>query len=204
MNKLLRVLSLSITCSAAMYAGACSDESTDREPESEDLSDVVYTEGADNDEALETMLAAKPQDDPSRAAVFDNPQGGAELPASSIPTFLWHTGTVSELLIVPPVRLAPAPAMLELLGPERAAHAHGPPINGKAYFLVFSTATNDELLRVFTVDTAYTPSESAWAKLKNADEPITASILTAAFTNNSLPADGGTFLGTPITFTVAP
>ncbi len=97
-----------------------------------------------------------------------------------------------------------AGALAELLGPERAARAHGAPLNGAAYLLVLTTPSNAKLLRVFTTATSYTPDATAWGKVEGAGAAVTASVLTGLFDNNALAADGGPFAGTPITFTVAP
>lgn len=91
-----------------------------------------------------------------------------------------------------------------LLGPVRAARAHGTPVNGRAYFIVFSTAEREGLVRVFTTKLSYTPDAEAWGKLRAAGAPITVSVLNAIFESNRVSRDGGPFAGEPVTFTIAP
>lgn len=89
-----------------------------------------------------------------------------------------------------------------LLGNVPTAYAHGTPTSGPAYFVVFSTSTNDKLLRVFTSNTSYTPDATAFGKLTAAGSAITAVITNAQFDQNRIAQDGGPWKGTAITFTV--
>jgi hypothetical protein len=88
-----------------------------------------------------------------------------------------------------------------LLG-VREAHAHGAPISGRAYFLVFRTASEPELLRVFTMKLEYTPSADAWNLLAEAGEPIQVDVVSAIFDANDIAAGGGPFVGVPLHFGV--
>jgi hypothetical protein len=86
----------------------------------------------------------------------------------------------------------------------RTAHAHGTPIDGRAYFLVFRTEENPRLLRVFTTRLDYTPSAEAWAKLSGeGGGPITVEITGAIFEQNRIPQDGGPWLGETLSFEFA-
>lgn len=224
-----RAFALVLPVSFALYGGACSDHThEEEETPNRELADVVY-EGGTNDEALDQLLAGTPSQVPAQSAVFDTPADGAALPAATAPTFTWHTGPTGALeprrdprsralavavgrapawAFPSPAGAAPAApltgALAELLGPERAAQAHGAPLNGTAYLLVLSTPSNAKLLRVFTTATSYTADATAWGKVEGAGAAVTASVLTGIFDNNALAADGGPFAGTPITFTVAP
>lgn len=150
---------------------------------------------------LEQMLGVAPVADATRGATFDFPAEGALVPVAPPAAFAWHTGGATGILrgARSPNALASA---LMLVGPERSAFAHGKPVNGNGFFLVFSTADNDKVLRVFTTSTSYTPDDAAWQKLVGAGAPVTATILTAVFENNFLVSDGGPFSGTPVTFTI--
>ena len=92
----------------------------------------------------------------------------------------------------------------ELLGPIRSASAHGDPFNGTGTLLVFSTASDAKLVRVFTGVTTYTPTKEAWGKMTSAGEPITITLRSAVFEQDRVVMNGGPFTGSISTFTVAP
>lgn len=176
--------------------------------------DVLY-EGEVTDEALVSLASALDQGAPtpsaSQAATLDMPADAAMLPKTPIPTFSWHIGATTqnernapELL---PTRYASrgflAP-LVELLGPERAAFAHGTPFTGTATWLVFSTDSDAKLTRVLTSGTSYTPAQAAWDKMVAAGKPITVTLVTAVFADNRIAADGGPFQGSKTTFTITP
>lgn len=73
---------------------------------------------------------------------------------------------------------------------------------GMAYLLVFSTPENAQLLRVYTTDTAYTPSASAWKQLVAVHGPITVALTTATFENNELTLEGGPHTGQELSLTI--
>ncbi|HTJ81438.1 MAG TPA: hypothetical protein VL400_06925 [Polyangiaceae bacterium] len=196
----------------------CGDSGTDAP--ADELADVVY-EGESTDEALEALLAATPKQDAAQAATFTWPSDGDILEPDAVPTFCWVTGATAMRSAASPTRIGAlepparseraAPSTFDraarlvlepLLSGVRPAYAHGDPINGPAYFLVFSTDSNDKLLRVFTTLTDYTPDAAHWDTLKNAGAPITASVLWATFDSNRVATDGGPYEGTPITFTI--
>src|SRR5262249_39116050 len=163
-------------------AGACSsDESTKAATGGEGnpaLADVIY-EGGTNDEALGALLDAMPATDPTKAAAFTAPKDGAMIPSSPPLMFTWAVGGPAARRLVPRVGAAHALAPLfEVLGPERAAHAHGAPLNGKAYFFVLRTASDDKLVRVFTTSTSFTPNAAVWQRIVDAKVPISATIMT--------------------------
>ncbi len=212
--------------SIALYGSAsCGDHHGEGGTVNSAIADVVF-EGETNDEALEALLAVTPPANPPKFAAFTQPSDGAALPSASIPTFSWEMKNAStgRAPLPPPAArwaslggLSAEPArdtewdrralfgpLLELIGPERAASAHGAPVNGTAYFVLFSTSRNEKLLRVFTSKTSYTPDDTAWGKLKSAGEPISAWILTGVFDSNDVASDGGPFRGPWISFTVKP
>jgi hypothetical protein len=185
-----------------------------------ELADVLY-EGAATDEALvalDSALDQKPAaQDPARAPVLDMPTA-AMLPKSPVPIFTWHAGMATHLSpqdmplrhqapsLLPMPESAPTfrSALGELFGPIKAAHAHGDPLVGPATFLVFSTATNPKLVRVFTSLTSYTPEQSVWDKLVAANAEITLSLIGAEFDSNRIADSGGPFQGTKFVFTITP
>lgn len=198
-----RALALVLPASVALHGASCGPAET-QAPPGEPIGDVIYG-GVATDEALQQLLAATPKQVAGKGAVLDTPADGMVVPASAPPSFTWHVGGTASLEIRGRARsrgwVAP---LAELVGPPRPAHAHGDPVNGAAYLLVLSTASSDELVRVFTTETSYTPDAATWATMKGAGGAITASVLTAIFDNNQVASDGGPFEGTPITFTVGP
>jgi len=198
----------------------CGDSggTTDGDGENPELADVVYETGA-TDEALEALLAATPETDAAHAATFTWPSDGDIVTADSVPTFCWQAGPTARLDVRTPRVgvLTPAPrahheastfdvAARAVLGPLLAhvqpAYAHGDPVNGPGYFLVFSTASNDKLVRVFTTGLDYTPDADHWDTLKGAGAEITATVTSATFDSNRIADGGGPWNGTPIKFTI--
>jgi hypothetical protein len=187
--------------------------------------DVVF-EGGATDEALDALVAATVVSDPASAANFTAPANMAVLPAATVPTFSWKIGAVA--MSTPPAdgprfaksgaAMSPATGWLtmppsaidalasrglaKLLDGVPAAYAHGTPTSGPAFFVLFTTASNDKLLRVFTSSTTYTPSADAFAKLTGAGTTIHAVITNAEFDQNRIAQDGGPWKGSEITFTV--
>ncbi|WP_437943174.1 hypothetical protein WMF27_28830 [Sorangium sp. So ce281] len=225
LSRALLVPALAALASAAMYTGACGhsyDHTSGGTASDPSLSDVIF-EGGATDEALEALLAVEPKDEPSQGTVFDAPEDGAMLPGDAAPTLTFHVAGAAQRTApraAPTLRLAAAAApgarelaapgasivaeLGALLGPARAAWAHGTPINGRAYFLVFTTAERELLLRVFTTKLSYTPDAAAWDKLRAAGGPITVSVISALFENNRIVQGGGPFTGAPVTFTLLP
>ncbi|WP_437478536.1 hypothetical protein WME75_30480 [Sorangium sp. So ce1014] len=226
LQRALLVPALAALVSAGMYAGACGHDHDHGDTSSgtssgPDVDDVIY-EGGATDEALLALLAAAPKDEPSQGTVFDAPAEGATLAGDAAPELTFRVAGAAQWRApgaAPALRFAgAAPGAGDsgaagaslwaevgaLLGPVRAARAHGTPINGRAYFLVFSTAEREGLLRVFTTKLSYTPDAAAWEKLRAAGAPITASVINAVFENNRIVQGGGPFPGEPVSFSVAP
>jgi hypothetical protein len=216
--------SLGMSCGDSGAGGEGGDEGNPA------YEDVVF-EGGATDEALDALVMASLVDDPSSAANFTAPTDGVVVPATSAPTFTWKLGPVASATPAlsgsryardhsapfdangasPFEHSRGAPLWLEhvasrgigmLLAGVPPAYAHGTPTSGPAYFLLFTTSTNDKLLRVFTSSTSYTPDDSAFGKLKGAGGTITAVITNAQFDQNRIAQDGGPWKGTAITFTV--
>lgn len=203
--------------SVGLFVG-CGDSSTDGSGgEGPDISDVIY-EGGTNDEALEALLAAAPQDDAGKVPVVTWPLDGAEVPDDEIPWLGWQPA--SELAqgpaprsphryghVLSPTSLEPSAVhqLLEpLFGGVRSAHAHGDPISGPAYFAVVSSESHPELVRVFTTEREYLPTEEVWEKIKAVKEPITVTVTAAEFDSNRIAQGGGPWKGAPSTFTIVP
>jgi len=205
-RRLASVLAWSAVLSAALYSGACGpSEETPAAPAG--IEDVLY-EGGANDEALLTLLASEAKVDPAQGTVFDAPADGASIPSATPPTLKWHVGAPGARFspLVPGAAGRDSGAfetLRQLVGPLRAASAHGQPVNGRAYFLVFKTASGEAPLRVFTTLLTYTPDAAAWDKLVATGGPITASITGGIFETNRLVPDGGPYSGQPVTFSIA-
>lgn len=201
----------------ALYAGC---DHTETEERNEAYADVIYV-GAVTDEAMVALGSVldqqAPVDDPGRAPQLDAPTM-ASLPKSPIPTFQWHFGastmfvptrsTVSARALALFLPAMPKPswssALGALLGPPRAAHAHGDPLNGTATLLTFSTAADSKVVRVFTDQTSYQPAQADWDKLVGAGAEITLSLVAADFDNNRIAGGGAPVQGTKFAFTITP
>lgn len=176
-------------------AGPSTSTSTDT-----DIENVVY-EGLATDEALVILLNLEHRSDPAQSAVVDTPAPQMSLPATSPAKFSWHIGEMARAK--PPSLLEWAWRFGEILEP-RPAHAHGAPVNGRGYFLVFSTPSSPKLLRVFTTELTYTPDATAWASLVSVGGPISLTITNAIFEDNRVAQDGGPFAGSAVTFSITP
>jgi hypothetical protein len=219
------LLSLGAGAAGVGLLAACGDDH-DHDHEGEGggvvdpgIADVVF-EGGATDEALEALIAAGATSDLTQGTRFLEPLAGATLDPSTPITFRWAVGQTDAKApsVEAPSRVAGVPrrsvadlaepglverALGALLG-VRTAHAHGTPIDGRAYFLVFRTESNPRLLRVFTTRLDYTPSSEAWAKLTGeGGGTITAEITGAIFEQNRIPADGGPWLGETTSFDFA-
>jgi len=199
---------------ASLYA--CSDDTTDTTPPDEELKgyeDVIY-EGEVTDEALVSLVSALeqgPKDDPAQAPTLVSPMG--EVPKTPIPTFTWKIGSTAARSTPPTLlrwaehdsdRAPPrfTAGLRDLIGPERAAHAHGTPYTGQATWAVFSSASDPKLVRVLTSKTTYTPAAAAWDKIAAAGGTITLTLIGAQFDQNRIATDGGPYKGSATTFTV--
>lgn len=215
-----------MTLAFALFSGCSDDTSTGGGGSGggtgEDLSDVIY-EAEATDEALDALVAATPKDEPEKAATFLNPANDSELPRTPAFKFEWQQGSGrTGRLETPPAWMTrprgfavpgstPPSAIekfgLNVLGRALAnvpsAFAHGTPVNGPGFFLTLSTEDNPKLLRVFTLDTKFTPEAPAWEALTAVGKPITARILSAEFEENRVLQDGGPWESEPVTFTIA-
>jgi hypothetical protein len=202
-HRVLSIAARAAAASLAMYAGACQSSG---DPAATDPLQGVFYEGGANDEALVELLVKTPVASASQGTMFDVPVASQVLPAGAPATFAWHVGGATGALqppAGPPSTRSAWARLVDLVG-VRAASAHGPPVNGRAYFLVLSTADKHELARVFTTNLSYTPDAATWQKLQSAASPLTAGITSAVFENNRIPSDGGPYVGQPVTFSLAP
>jgi len=188
---------------AALHAGACApeDPGSPSAGAGDPLARVIYG-GSANDDGLRALLAAAPEVNPAQAAIFDAPEDGALLPAGQPADIRWRIRDPLGWLPRPGRGEPPAQAPhWDLLGPVRAAHAHGAPMNGRGYLLVLSGPEGEVLARVFTTALSYTPDAATWDALSAEGSPITAVVTNAVFADGRVAPDGGPFAGEPITFT---
>lgn len=211
MNRATHALLLIPLASALLYACSSSDDDDGPAPGYED---VVY-QGKVTDESVVALVSALEQGTPT--------QGGPGAPKLTAPIaaelwpdipekFTWTLEAATARrdpagLLRPWERAASAPAwstpLRELFGPMRAAHAHGEAYTGYATLLVFSTAADAKLLRVFTNESTYIPEKDVWQRLKDAKAPITLTLTGANFEDNRLAQGTKPLQGVPFTFTIA-
>ncbi|HEY2406402.1 MAG TPA: hypothetical protein VGI10_10390 [Polyangiaceae bacterium] len=85
---------------------------------------------------------------------------------------------------------------------ERTAHAQSAPFTGQGYFLVFHTADNPSVLRVFTDQKNFAPDNATWQKLAQVRETISVTLSTAQFVNDAITTDCGPIEGQTISITI--
>jgi hypothetical protein len=168
---------------------------------------VVYLGGA-TDEALDALVAATAKSDDSKAITFEAPAKDEVIPGDDPFTFVWleagAQARIDPLQPRPKHREAPVleRALGVLLAGTPVAHAHGDPISGPAYYLIFSSSTEKELVKVFTTGTDYQPGGNEWNKLKGVDGTVTLRLVWADFEENRIVQDGGPWSTPPLTFTI--
>jgi len=191
-----RFASSLVLCAAAFFASyapiGCSD---DPHEHGTGPTDAIYLGGA-NDEALGAFDAATPTPDAARAPALTSPTAGAKVPASTPIAFTWKESPTAFNDRAPARRYEGSSPF----GPMRAAHAHGAPVNGKAYLLTLK-ANGATVVRVFTTNLIYTPDDEAWTKLKNA-KTIEAVMSSASYDNNNIVQGSGPFVAPGVAFTI--
>lgn len=200
--------SLFLALALAPLSVACSDDSSDdpNEPGEPGTDDVVFAGGA-TDEALEQLLDRTAKDVAAERLVIDSPEADAVLGASE-PTLIAFHGASSGRAVPPRHYVAPSfrdrawTDLKQLFGPERAAHAHGTPYSGTAYFLVVDDARGASRLRVFTGETSYEVDSATWSALAEVPQPLKLTIVSAFFEENDIPSDGGPFVGADVQFSI--
>ncbi|HTQ05527.1 MAG TPA: hypothetical protein VMI54_16810 [Polyangiaceae bacterium] len=162
-----------------------------------DIVDVIYEPGT-TDEGVLTLLGAPLVNEPSAEPVVTAPAEQAAL--SGPTTFAFRVGASARREPRRRLRRALLPEWLTL---ERSAYAHGAPMNGDAFLLVFSTPTDAKVLRVFTQDRSYAPSDDEWQRLAAESGLVSLTVTHAIFEQGRLTEDGGPFVGAPLHFTVS-
>jgi len=191
----LRAAFFILAGSAITYAPACGHSHDD---EASGPTDAVY-EGTATDEGLKNLEGIETKTDAARAPLVTAPANNATVPSATAPTFTWKATPTAFAPLRTPTRFAGASPF----GHERDAHAHGTPMNGRAYLLVFK-ANGANVLRVFTTNTTYQPTADKFGKLKDAKAPLTLTIATASFDQNNVVQGSGPFVGDAVTFTLSP
>jgi hypothetical protein len=180
-----------------LCALACSNTAALTPAKPDSLSDVSY-EGIATDEALVDLTAAVRIE--GKAPKFTQPSPNQAFTSTSAPAFSWSEPTAHRIPARRPVRFQ----LGRLLEFEGTAHAHGAATTGLAYFVVFATAKDPKLLRVFTSKTSYAPAADALERLKAAKAPISVTVTAATFADNRILPGSGPYASQPVTFTVAP
>jgi len=192
---------------------ACSSDSsgpTTKDPGAEqDTKDVIFVPPV-TDEALLRLWGVTAKNDARQTVTIDSPDLSVPLAKDSPATFKFHSA--SQLTRAPgsgPGKASPSPKwqrsfheFLKFLAPERIAHAHGDPYTGTAYYLAFSDKGGKQLLQVFTPDTSFTPEALDFQHLAEAPQPLTLTITSAYFEDNSIHENDGPFVGGSFPFRI--
>lgn len=185
------------TAIAVSYAPAgCSD---DHEHGATGPTDAIYA-GSATDEGLAAFDAATPAADAAKAPSLTAPTAGAKVPAATPFAFTWKASPTASLAPRLTPRAAPHYDGASPFGAMREAHAHGTPMNGKAYLLTFRS-NGATVARVFTTNTTFTPDEATWTKLKDA-KSIEAVLATAQYDQNNIVQGSGPFVAPGVAFTI--
>lgn len=165
--------------SAMPLAQGCS---SDDPPSTSNVSTAdVVREGSVTEGQLRAVLSHEPEDWAWAGGRFRTPVNGDVLSSDTPFEFTWK----SDATVDPPE--AGAPNNLQVV-----------------HLLVFSTATEPSLLRVFSDQNSYTPDAAAWQLLKTAGESsaVALSLTSATLMGDELVSDGGPFVGQTLSFTV--
>lgn len=179
---------------AASYSpSGCSDDHSHET--STGPSDAIYLGNA-TDEGLAAFAAAVSTTDPAKAPALTSPTAGQKVPAATPIAFTWKASPTALLLRGAPPRYEGSSPF----GAIRRAHAHGTPMNGKAYLLTLRS-NGATIMRVFTTNTTYTPDDETWTKLANA-KSIEAVLATASYDNDNILQGSGPFVAPGVAFTI--
>jgi hypothetical protein len=178
-HRLFRLALVAALCAALPAVPACSSDDTPAATNAS-IADVVR-EGDVTDGQLRAVLANEAQDWAWAGGSFHAPVDGGALPSDTPFEFSWK----SDSTVDPPA--AGATSDLQMV-----------------HLLVFGTASEPNLLRVFTTLDSFTPDARAWATLKTTgeSEPVTLSLVSATLMGDQLVVDGGPFIGETLSFTV--
>lgn len=168
-----------------------------KEDEHEDASgptDAIYL-GNTTDEGLAAFDAASATTDAAKAPALTAPAASAKVPSATPIAFTWKA-TPTAMRVTPVRRYEGASPF----GAMREAHAHGNPMNGKAYLLTLRS-NGSTVARVFTTNTLYTPDDEVWGKLKAAKN-IEAVLASAQYDNNNIVQGSGPFVAPGVAFTI--
>lgn len=194
--------------SLPIFTSACSDDHA-HGGEGGGSGDEVLYEGSATDEAYEALVDATPVEDATQASYLSSPTAAMTVSAATPLTFSWQVGQGSA---APPSidgarlgeRASKSPNIVESLKwlvDMPVAHAHGDPVNGRAYLL--EVRNGDTVVhRVFTTNLEHTPSADAWQTITEGGGERSVSVLNAVFEDNRVAQGGGPFKGTAVTFTI--
>ncbi|MEI9938812.1 MAG: hypothetical protein WDO69_16455 [Pseudomonadota bacterium] len=169
---------LLIALAATPALAACSSSDDSRAHVDPISTAGIEREGDASNAQLSTFLHLKPVEWAWAGGQFDTPDDKSTLAADTPVTFTWHAD---------PADFAEGGASGDVV---------------MTHLLQFSSASNGNLLQVFTTLKQYTPDAEDWQKLVDAGEPITLALTTGSFLGTDLPADGGPFIGQTLTFTI--
>jgi hypothetical protein len=143
--------------------------------------------------------------------VIDSPEAGATLSKDEPATIAYHPAVSGRLdrrrpselhYAAPTWRQRVWSDILGLIGPIKAAQAHGTPFNGLGYFITITDADGGDALRIFTHEVSYATTAEEWAALAEVPQPLELSIISAIFEENEILSGDGPWLGGSLEFSV--
>jgi hypothetical protein len=210
----LRLAAAALAAICPFGALACSHSHDPSGPTAASLADVVYEEPA-SDEALLELVTAKTQT--TGALSILNPAANAQVSPAAVQVFQWselriaanlpaHPASLQYAFALPSHPKAPSlrKQLLELVGPEAEAFAHGEPTNGYAYLLSVTAEGGTAAMRVFTTKREYEPTADQWAKIKALKGNVKVTLRAAFFEDNRIKQAFGPVDAPPITYTWKP
>ncbi len=161
--------------------------------------------------ALDALLAAPQVDDGLQAVHLIEPVDGEMLDANTPVTFRWRVGPGAARLqtpvvprssmlaglsevVEPPLELSLS-LMQSLVSPLRTAHAHGPPISGRGYYLVAQDEEGVSRYRLWTTALEHTPGDIDWKILAEASGTVRITVVNALFHDDVVVQGGGPWAG---------
>jgi hypothetical protein len=175
-NRFRVALVVVLSAAVPVFSACSSDDSPAVDPTPAD----VLRQGEVTEGQLRAVLTTEALDWAWAGGQFDTPDDKAVLASDTPFEFTWHADPTEP-------SEGGAGGNLEMV-----------------HLLVFSSASQPTLLRVFSSLDSYTPDAAAWQKLTAAaaSGAITLSLTSGTFSGDELTVEGGPYIGQQLSFTI--